>query len=503
MEVAASLAGLLAAFFLLRLAPVWHRRHQGCDAYYFLMASEALRRSRKLPIVLPPVYLLEPQEQWYPPGFTILLALLPRRFVERCYWGLTNAIDSVIAAALFLWLWEAHGPGAAWLGGVAYAASPILNEYSQLTSRSLGALLTALFLVASFLWTDGGEGAWALAGAIAAGVALLHTHKLSVQLLWFLVPFLAVIERDVAWLVPLVASYGAALVIGRGQFVNILRAHWDILSFWHRNWRHLGAHAIDESPIYGNSESGTGFHRRAGGEHLRLQLRRLIQYNPAVIALPVVVFVYGDLSPFEHFLLYCTAGIYLWSALTLLANPLKCLGEGTKYIKYAIPPSLALVSGLLVEAGDTPAFVVLSLVVGTQAALYFIVARRLRSTTVVQSGLLTPALDALLARTAALGTARLMCLPPHLADLAAYRTGAPVLWGTHGYGFKTAEEFFPLLRRPVEYFVERYGLTHLLLDRRYTGLARLGLAEAPPVFEAGAIALFAFDDLIPASGARS
>ena len=504
MEVATSLTAFLAVFFLLRLSPVWHRRHQGCDAYYFLMASEALRRSRRLPIVLPPVYLLEPQEQWYPPGFTILLALLPKRFVERCYWVLTNAIDSVISAALFLWLWEAHGPAAAWLGGVAYAASPILSEYSQLTSRSLGALLTAMFLVASILWTDGGGGAWALAGAIAAGVALLHTHKLSVQLLWFLVPFLAVIERDAAWLVPLFASYGAALVIGRGQFVNILRAHWDIVSFWHRNWRHLGAHAINESPIYGDSESGTGFHRRGGGKNLRLQFRRLLQYNPAVIALPVVVVVYGGLlSAFESFLLHCTVGIYLWSALTLLANPLKCLGEGTRYIKYAIPPSLALVSGLLVEAGDTPAFAILALVMGTQATLYFIVARRLRAAVVGQLGVLTPALDALLARTEALGTARLMCLPPHLADLAAYRTGAPVLWGTHGYGFKTAEEFFPIMRRPVEYFVERYELTHLLLDRRYTGLARLGLEEAPPVFEAGAIALFAFHDLIHARGSRS
>ena len=502
MEVAASLAGLLAAFFLLRLGPVWHRRHQGCDAYYFLMASEALRRSRRLPIVLPPVYLLEPQEQWYPPGFTILLALLPRRFVERCYWVLTNAIDSVIAAALFLWLWEAHGPGAAWVGGLAYSASALFDEYGTLTSRSLASLLTALLLVASYLWTDAGGGAWALAGAITAGYALLHTHKLSVQLLWFLIPFLAVIERDVAWFVPLAASYVAALAIGRGQFVNILRAHWDIVSFWQRNWRHLGAHAVDESPIYGDSEAGTGFYGSAGPKTLRLQVRRLLQFNPAAIALPVVVLANGSLDQFEVFLWHCVVGIYLWSALTLIVDPLKCLGEGTKYIKFAIPPSLALVAGPLVEAGDALTLAILGTVLGAQCVLYFLVARRSRAVAVVQSGVLTPALSALLSRTATLGNIRLMCLPSHLADLAAYRTGAPVLWGTHGYGFKRAEAFFPIMRRPVEHFVERYRLTHLLLDRRYTNLVRLRLVEAAPVYEAGEIALFAFDDILPASGAR-
>ncbi len=461
------------------------------------MTSDALRRSRRLPIVLPPVYLLEPQEQWYPPGFTILLALLPKRIVERYYWALTTVIDAVIVVALFLWLWETYGLGAAWLGAVAYAASPILNEYGQLTSRSLAVVLTALFLVASYLWVGGDGGIWALAGATVGGVAVLYTHKLSTQLLWFLVPFLAIVEQDPAWLAPLAASYAAAFVLGRRHFVNILRAHWDIVSFWNRNWRHLGAHAVEASPIYGDADAGTGFRSKGGVNSLPLQIRRLFQYNPAVMAIPVIVFVYGSLTTFESFLLYCVAGIYIWAALTLLVGPLKCLGEGTKYVKYAIPASLALVASLLVEGGDKPGgLVLLAFVMCVQAALYCIVVRRARAGSVGQSGMLTPALDALLGRTAERGGLRLMCLPSHLADLTAYRTGVPVLWGTHGYGFRTAEKFFPVLRKPVAYFVGRYGLTHLLLDRRYTSLAQLRLKEAGPVDEADEIALFAFDDLI-------
>ena len=468
------------------------------------MTSDALRRSRRLPVVLPPIYLLELQEQWYPPGFTIFLALLPKRLVERYYWALTTVVDAIIVVALFVWLWDAHGPGAAWLGAVAYAASPILNEYGQLTSRSLATVLTGLFLVASHLWVGGDGGVWALLVAIAAGVAVLYTHKLSAQLLWFLMPFLAVVEHELAWLAPLAAAYVVALAIGRKHFINILRAHWDIVTFWNRNWRHVGAHAIAESPIYGEADAGTGFHGRGGLAGLPLQIRRLLQYNPAVIAIPVIMFLYGELSSFERFLLYCTAGIYIWAALTLLAGPLKCLGEGTKYVKYAIPASLALVAGLLVESDDKPsALALLAFVLCAQAALYCIMTLRLRTEAVGQSGVLTPELDGLLKRTATREDVRVMCLPNHLADLTAYRTGATVLWGTHVYGFRTAEEFFPVLRRPVEYFVERYDLTHLLLDRRFTSLARLRLKEADPVDEADDIALFAFDDLMPAGTDRS
>ena len=498
------MAGLPVVFFVLRFAPIWHRRHQGCDAYYFLMASEALRRSRRLPVVLPPVFLLEPQEQWYPPGFTVFLALLPKRVVERYYWALTTAVDAVVVLALFVWLWEVHGLGAAWLGAVAYAMSPILNEYGQLTSRSLAAVLTAVFLVASYLWIGSEGGAWALVGAIAAGVALLLTHKLSAQLLWFLCPFLAVVEQNAAWLAPLAASYGAALVIGRRQFVNILRAHWDIISFWTRNWRYNGVHAIEGSPIYGDPDAGTGFYRKDRTEALVLLVRRLLQYNLAVIAVPVIVFFYGNLTQFEYFLACYVAGTYLWAMLTLVVNPLKCFGEGTKYIKFAIPPTLVLVSGLLTEGVErSSALAVLAFVMIAQAALYCIVTVRLRAVAVGQSGILTPVLEALLRRTKERGNVRLMCLPSHLADLAAYRTGVPVLWGGHGYELRTVEEFIPVMRRRVEYFVERYGLTHLLLDRRYTSLARLDLKEAVPVDEAGDIALFAFDDLIAEDTAPS
>ena len=42
-----------------QIYPIWPVRFQGCDAYYILMCAEAFRRERRLPIRLPPVYILE------------------------------------------------------------------------------------------------------------------------------------------------------------------------------------------------------------------------------------------------------------------------------------------------------------------------------------------------------------------------------------------------------------------------------------------------------------
>src|ERR1700746_3643930 len=86
-------AAAASAFFLLRFYPIWPIRFQGCDAYYILMCAESFRREWRLPIRLPPVYLLEKPEQWYPPGFLVLCALIPQRWLERHFWALNHVVD--------------------------------------------------------------------------------------------------------------------------------------------------------------------------------------------------------------------------------------------------------------------------------------------------------------------------------------------------------------------------------------------------------------------------
>lgn len=62
---------------------------------------------------------------------------------------------------------------------------------------------------------------------------------------------------------------------------------------------------------------------------------------------------------------------------------------------------------------------------------------------------------------------RIVCFPTSMCEKIVYICRVAVLWGTHGFGFKTAEEFFPVLKKPFEKLMSEYQLTHCIIDQRY------------------------------------
>jgi len=60
-----------------------------------------------------------------------------------------------------------------------------------------------------------------------------------------------------------------------------------------------------------------------------------------------------------------------------------------------------------------------------------------------------------------------MCLPPQLYDVTAYKTGHAVLFGGHGYGFKRLEPVFPRLLVTLDEAIARYQVSYLLARQGY------------------------------------
>ncbi|MBF0623662.1 MAG: hypothetical protein HQL82_02525 [Magnetococcales bacterium] len=495
---------LLTLFFLwVRIFPIWPRRNRGCDAYYFLLSAETFRRERRLPIVFDPhPYLLEPAEQWYPPLFPILMGLLSPRWLRRYYWSLNHLIDLVALWALFFLVYSQFGLIPAILAAIIYTFSPnLISEFSALTSRSLGLLVFLPFMGALFHWHQSPD-PLSLLLVTLAGVVLLYTHKLTVQLMVFMMVFLALGWRlgagvDWVWLAPLPAIYLAALLVGRGYFIDILRAHWDIVTFWNRNWRLFGAHAIHGSPLYPKGHKQAQIHSPVFGQNM---LKRLLLQGKAVFLLnPAVLLVLLNLAAFrpfydiQVFMLFWTAGTYLWATATIQVPFLRCLGEGTKYIKYAEFPVIFLASPM-VMGGDMPDWHlwIIAVWLCLHLAYYLFTVYRQRSGEIV-TGVESPELQVLLKIIEALPHPRVVCLPTALSDLTAYVTRKEVLWGTHGYGFKRVGNFYPVLRHPLGHLVNQHALTHLLLDRTYVDPQEIGLEDRNPLASSGRYLLYSLD----------
>ena len=188
-------------------------------------------------------------------------------------------------------------------------------------------------------------------------------------------------------------------------------------------------------------------------------------FNPA--AWIACLLVYERLSPRSPALLiYPTPLLFwlllpcVWAILTSLVGPLKQFGAGYLYV-YNTSTMASLVLALTFQYTRAPvismALVTLAILLNTiGVAIYywqFVRSPRTR----VDVGL-----DHMLEQLKALPDGVVMCVPVNWCEVVAYKSGHPVLWGGHGYGFERLQPTWPRMLTPIKEVVARHGVRYLL-----------------------------------------
>ncbi|MFH1913141.1 MAG: hypothetical protein ABIK45_02560 [Pseudomonadota bacterium] len=480
------LAIFSALFIILRVAPIWNQRHRGCDAYFFMLCAETLRTRFKIPVTLPRLYLLEPQEQWYPPLFMVFLSFFPQNLLKKYYWLINHLLDLVVAIGFFVFVNHFAGPIGAWLFGLLYACdNSLVVEYQNLTSRPLSAILLFAFMACAMTATTNGP-PWFFA-ALALGILLFYTHKMALQLLWFILPVLSITTGKLSWVALLGAIYVGAFLLHPSLFIKVVRAHWDIVSFFNRRWPWLNAHLIRNSPIYGDGRPTGFFNELLHGSTLAFLRDKFSSSLWAVMI--AAAYPFSDESGFTPLVIF-VAGTMAWALLTLLVPQLRCVGEGSKYLKYATPVALALASIYTVQA---PWLWLIMLPLALRQIRNYALAYRALRAQAGNSGIQSATLLSMLSYLKE-HRGNVMCIPLHLSDSVAYFARCGVLWGAHGYGFNsTLYPIYPVLLKTIEQCTADYELDYLLLDTRYASLAELRLNSMTPEATFGPLQLFRFD----------
>ena len=458
-----------------------------------------LRRQRRLPIRLPDVFILEQNDQWYPPVFFILCALIPEGWLKKYYWLVNHLIDLTHVTILFV---SAVVMGRLWLGAcviVLYAMLPsLVLEYANLSTRPLGVLLFSAFLLSAHVgWS---HPAW-IAGAAIFGAALLYSHKLSSQQLWFTLPMLAMATGLWGWLLWLPGIYLLSFLIWPRGFKRILQGHRAIVSFWYRYWPLLGAHMVRQSPVYGDGKTRTDYYAVDGWPGLIRFAKDTLHQNYFVAPVLVAAMVNPPSDPLGVFLITWIASVYVWAFLIHVIRGMRGIGLGGQYIKFAHMPTFLY----LISFGPSfPLWIwaITLLCLTLCVRQYSLVSRNLRNVFSDQSGRISAELEAILDRLKREKGARVMCLPVHLCDLVAYLSRVPTYWGTHSHCFdEKLADFFPVLRRRIEDYAREDGLTHLILDTDYVLPGELGLDEHNSLERQGRYLMFRIDAVGTASGA--
>jgi len=466
-----------AVSFAIRLMLIWKSRKHGCDAYYFLLSSEVFKREKKIPIVLPPVYKLEQQEQWYPPGFSVLLSTFPREALNKHYWAISPVLDSLLAMLVAFVGYMATGMwSVALVAGLCYALNAAsMVDCTNLNSRILGSLLLSLTMLSMSVFLLGNI--WFLVPTALFGALTLLSHKSSSQLLYFLIAMLAVVLRSLLPVIALLAIVNTALALSHGFMLKVWKGQYDILAFWSRNWRRLGVHPIYNSPVYRDAP----LHKEK--VHLRgwpgaWKTVSLMGLNAFILPVLWVLPHHASLSTWDRSMLWWVVGTYLMGFLTQAVPVLRFAGEGYRYIKLAALPVGYLCAVPLLYQWQ-PAWVyycllTLSVVIGT----YLL--RRLSgwATEDVAHSMpsISPGLQKVIDGLKADSTVEnVLCIPDGVADALGYYTRKPILRGTHNVYFKQVDPFFPVHKLPLDYLVKGYKVSHLVVATKYTDMRVLEL----------------------------
>lgn len=478
MIVAATFLGVTMISLIFRFRVMAIKTGLSVDNWYWLLCAEDVRRRKRLPARLP-YFLLEEAEQWYPPLYSVFLALFPGKFLER--WGayLSQTIDLLYGPAIFWGVYLTSGSLfiaglSAFSLGIAYLP---LYYNLQLQPRSPANLVLAGVMLSVWLHLSSGS-LLGWSAALIGTTLLLLLHKMTTQMLvvYLIATSLWFGSASVA-LLPAAAILLALLVSG-GFYLKTLRAHWDIVTFWHENIRRLGSHQYYESLRYRKTgHRSTAIHRPG----LRCAARKALNIfyaNPFILLLPALLPVLWNLdaSPFQRFLWLWLLTTYGWVLTTTYVPFATALGAGVYYAYHAFFPLFVLVAGYWEHFGIPERLIILGLWGAGAFLSIWLIARFCLADSVNP---LERGLRSVLEDLSRLPGRRVFCIPFTLPDITAYATRKEVFWGGHSYGFhKRLKPYFPVMQADVKETLSAWKLDYVLFWRPYLNrLEDIGLAE--------------------------
>lgn len=462
---------IFATAVILRVAPIVLVPHgAGVDQWYWKTYIETLQRGEKLPVKMPQ-FLLD-EGHWYPPFFPWILSRIPVILFNKYSVQLAIFVD-ILRMAILVWAtwWLTKSQGAVAIAGMAYAITPLLITYNlQLNPRGMGALfLDIMWICLGAVLINGAPiGFWILI-LFFSGLVLI-THKMAMQLFWFTALIGAGMASDIRLALLIPGSIIFALILSGGFYRLTIRAHWDTLRFWSKNWVGNGAHPVLESPIYGvpGYESVGKFYRSGWKAWVR-RLQFVIGFNPWMSAVLFIAFIAWSsghiFSKLELWVLSWALLTFAFAFLTTVIPVLRTLGQGYLYGYNGSFPA-ALILGLTwTDLGEFWYWRIAAssaLVACLYALFMFLRALRTSRTMKIDANL-----DAAIQRLSTLKDGTVMCLPQHWHDAVAYRAKKTVLFGGHGFGYHLLEPIFPVLKMPIKKIISNYNVCYLLTFEGY------------------------------------
>jgi hypothetical protein len=468
---------LASAALVLRTAVHLGRAPGGVDTWYFLAYADGVRRSPGLAVRLPQ-YMLQDEEQSYPPLFPHLLALLPEQWLLRYYWTLSPLVDCCHLLLLYgLTLRTTGSLAIAGIAGTVYATTPhLVAETRTLNPRGLAALLHTLAVLGALRFVAFGGGWPWLVLAIVLGATLILASATGSAAYAFVSAVYCIAYCNLRYGLVVMGALSLAFLLSRGRLLSIVLNYVSALQYWRRNRHNFGAHPILDSPVYGTPRAhGSGaWHPGFLGGSTPQMFARLLGENPFWL---VLFLAPPGLDPLGTRARAWALSLTVLAVAATLIAPLRAFGPGRGLFKAAVFPTAYC---LAVSMGGGRGFTTLvglatvgAVALSLAAIVFFWYHVRRQATE--QTASVPSGLGAAVRHLATLPGDGVLCLPYMYSDFVCYHSRKRILWGGHCGDLHRFEEVAPVLTRALPELFEAYGVRYLLLDHLYASLTDLHL----------------------------
>lgn len=452
---------IILVLLFLRMLFFYYSTKTGVDHYYWLTCVKNFKKQKSIPFKIKNKYLLEHDKQYYPPGFAVFLSFFSVKFLEKNGSYVIPFLIDILCLFLTLVFCKSFLSYSDLLVVVClYLSAPILLVYNtQLTSRGLGNLFFICSMLGFITFINHNEFFIPLVICSSLFFALMYlTHKMTTQYCLFL--FLLIIfsglnfeSKLYIFLTILIGGLFSAFIVGFNFSKMQLKTHLEIISFWNRNWKNLGAHQFKDSKYYlvNDGTVSSKFHKSNLIGYINY-LKMIFSYLPSLILVPYAILFFNIPEWLK---------IWLFSSIiisfgTLFVSYFRCLGGGHLYLfNTVVPISICWAFGTNnIEEKVIFLFVTLMSFFISLIALYKRIKQKQDD---VENMNLIKYLNS--HKKMNIGV-----FPTTFAERTAYETDHNVLWGAHGYSFLDVEPTWPVSKMTLTSMFKKYDLKMIVVN---------------------------------------
>lgn len=482
------LIGLIVASlsFLLQIWPRLVKRYFGVDTWKWLELAEYVRTHKRLPKRSSRRYIVN-SDFGYPPVIIFFLSIAPKSFLEKYQFIYSPVFD--FFHNYFIYFMSVAFTGNVLTGIFAQTVAALVPllviEASNLNTRILSILVYTISFASLIMFAIGGSVYWLTTASLFLFI-LFFTHRFAVQAYAIGVLGLAISEKNLFYPLFFMGVFSLVVLLGGKLYREIFREHLGSIRYWMDKINLRFAHQIRGLSNIGKQDKD--FIIRAYNLSVRIPLLYLIASNPwiAVLAilyvssllhlLPAPVIYIPLLGKFTVWAM----SLVVWAFLVLSVKPLRVVGEGHRYLEYAIFP-IALIGGLYAAwLWETYrwsflfGFIIVAIIV-----LVGIYELQVKAIIKDRSRTISTSLWRVIAYLNRYGgkDVRLATFPMHLSFAMLYFTKSTVLNSDTYIGQAKMTDVFPVIAKPIGKVLKKYNINHVLFDREYVTQAELGLAK--------------------------